>query len=304
MQYDAQNDSTAPRPVDGLRTGAVLVLLGALALLGGCASSSNGFLPGQDGGPRTPVDVSHIPNAVPHVEPRSDSGNPSSYVVAGRRYHVLKSARGYDRRGIASWYGRKFHGRLTASGEPYNMYAMTAAHRTLPLPTFVEVTNLRNGRHVIVRVNDRGPFARNRLIDLSYAAAKKLKIVGHGTAPVEVRAIDPRTYQHRLRTEGRPHTPSGIPGSQSHGPVASKDSAAGQGVYLQVGAFASFDNAEQMLKRLDDEFHSVHISAGLDAGQARIYRVRIGPLHGQAAQSRAAHALERIGLPYTRISLD
>jgi len=308
MQYEKQNHCNAPaRLADAARPPracAALLLLGALSLLSGCAGPSNEFLPGQDGGPRTPVNVSHIPNAVPHVEPRSDSGNPSSYVVAGRRYHVLDSAHGYDQRGIASWYGRKFHGRLTASGEPYNMYAMTAAHRTLPLPTYVQVTNLRNGRQVIVRVNDRGPFARNRLIDLSYAAAKKLRIVGHGTAPVEVRAIDPRTYQRRRLAHGRPDTPSGAPASKAPSPVASKAPASGRGLYLQVGAFTSFDNAEHMLKRLDDEFHSVHISAGLAAGHARIYRVRIGPLRGQNAADRAVQALERIGLPFTRVSLE
>jgi rare lipoprotein A len=132
-----------------------------------------------------------VPDAVPKVEPKSRFGNPKSYVVFGKRYHTLTSSEGYDARGIASWYGPKFNHRRTSSGEKYDMYAMTAAHKTLPLPTYVRVTNLDNGRTAVVKVNDRGPFYANRLIDLSYAAARKLGIVAAGTAPVDVRAIDP-----------------------------------------------------------------------------------------------------------------
>ncbi|MEJ2507887.1 MAG: septal ring lytic transglycosylase RlpA family protein [Gammaproteobacteria bacterium] len=303
MHHNATIDDT----VKGLETrpaAHVLSLVASLLLIAGCAGPSNDFLPGKDGGPSGPVDVSNIPNAVPHVEPRSESGNPSSYVVAGRRYHVLNSAHGYVKRGIASWYGRKFHGRLTASGERYNMYAMTAAHRTLPLPTYVRVTNLRNGRHVIVKVNDRGPFARNRLIDLSYAAAKKLGITGHGTAPVEVRAIDPRTYQRRVAEHRPPTPPAPVPHESASAETPDHSAVGGGGVYLQVGAYSSFDNAEHMLKRLDDQFHSVHISAGLDAGRARIYRVRIGPIRGTAEESHAMQTLERLGQQFTRNSLE
>jgi rare lipoprotein A len=122
-------------------------------------------------------------------EPRSRRGNPREYEVFGVRYRVLDSAEGYDETGVASWYGREFHGRSTSSGEPYDMNGMTAAHRTLPLPTYVEVTNLENGRVAVVRVNDRGPFHDDRLIDLSYAAALELGIVGSGTARVRVRAL-------------------------------------------------------------------------------------------------------------------
>lgn len=299
MQHDAmsQISDTCPtvRPtVPSLLT--LCLILVPLLVLGGCASPSSGFLPGQDGGPRKPVNVSDIRNPVPHVEPLSKSGNPRSYVVAGRRYYVLKSSKGYVRRGIASWYGRKFHGRLTASGQPYDMYAMTAANRTLPLPTYVWVTNLRNGRRVIVKVNDRGPFADNRLIDLSYAAAKKLGIVATGTAPVEVRAIDPRAYQRRLHERRAARaTPS---------PNRRHTQTERQGVYIQVGAFADFRHAERMLKRLDGRFHSVQISTGKDAQKNRIYRVRIGPMRDHAATDRAAHALAQIGVQYTLVSLE
>ena len=137
------------------------------------------------------VPVFGVPDAVPRAEVKTRSGNPESYEVDGKEYHVLDTSRGYSQRGIASWYGQAFHGRSTSSGEPYDMYLMTAAHKTLPLPTYVQVTNLENGRTVVVRVNDRGPFVEGRIIDVSYVAAQRLGMVGRGTAQVEVVALDP-----------------------------------------------------------------------------------------------------------------
>jgi rare lipoprotein A len=145
----------------------------------------------QDRAPAFKINVNKIPNAVPKAEPLSKQGNPKSYVISGHRYYVMKSAKGYHARGIASWYGMKFHHFQTANGEIYNVAGMTAAHKTLPLPTYLQVTNLRNGKKIIVKVNDRGPFVSNRIIDLSYAAAKKLAMTERGTAPVEIRAIIP-----------------------------------------------------------------------------------------------------------------
>lgn len=139
--------------------------------------------------------TSQIPNQIPRVEPLSKYGNPKSYVVFGKTYYTLPSSQGFVERGIASWYGKKFHGRLTSSREPYDMYGMTAAHTQLPLPSYVQVTNLKNGKQVVLRVNDRGPFHGNRVIDLSYTAAMKLDIVKEGTGLVEVRALDPRNYK-------------------------------------------------------------------------------------------------------------
>lgn len=137
-----------------------------------------------------PSDVENVPDAVPRDEPLSQYGNPESYTVYGETYQVLPSAQGYGERGYASWYGRKFHGRRTSSGEIYDMYQMTAAHRTLPLPSFVRVMNLENNREIVVRVNDRGPFHSDRIIDLSYAAAAKLGILDAGSAMVKVEAIN------------------------------------------------------------------------------------------------------------------
>ncbi len=143
------------------------------------------------GGGVKPDPYKPAPVAAGDDQPRSKYGNPASYEVYGKTYHVLPTARGFRERGMASWYGEEFHGKRTSSGEPYNMHAMTAAHRTLPLPTYVRVTNLKNRREVIVRVNDRGPFHDDRIIDLSFAAASELGILGNGTAEVEVTAVDP-----------------------------------------------------------------------------------------------------------------
>lgn len=172
----------------GWRLGAVIPVVLALGLLGGCASRGDGrALGGGPGG----SDWSEIPDAVPRVEPLSKSGNPESYQVRGRRYYTQKTSAGHVERGLASWYGKQFHGRKTSSGERYDMYAMTAAHKTLPLPSYVRVTNMENGRTAVVKVNDRGPFHGPRVIDLSYSAAKKLGVVQKGTAMVELRALDP-----------------------------------------------------------------------------------------------------------------
>ena len=150
--------------------------------------------PSPDGYPdagSVPQSAHAMPDAVPMAQPRSRYGNPKTYEVMGERYFVLNSAEGYKESGRASWYGTKFHGKRTSSGEPYDMYQMTAAHKTLPLPTYVRVTRKSNGRSVVVKVNDRGPFHTGRIIDLSYAAASRLELLKEGSAEVEVEALDP-----------------------------------------------------------------------------------------------------------------
>ena len=221
----------------------------------------------QDDGPhhRPFVDVSTIPDAVPRNEPRSASGN-KPYQVFNKMYYPLKQADAYRERGIASWYGKKFHGRKTSSGETYDMYAMTAAHKTLPLPSYVRVRNLNNGRAVIVRVNDRGPFLENRLIDLSYAAATRLGIVGDGTGIVEVASLAPITEPDSTTVAS-----AEIPSTPAPG-------AATPRLYLQVGAFVSQDNAQQLRQRLERaDFQQVQVLAAAH-DHATLYRVRIGPL--------------------------
>jgi len=159
-----------------------------LSTLYGCGSLSV-----QDGAPTKTMDWDSIPDAVPQTEPLSDKGNPDSYSVNGQRYNVNFDTRNFSQQGLASWYGTKFHGKLTSSGEPYDMYKMTAAHKTLPIPCYVRVTNLQTGKKIVVKVNDRGPFVDGRIIDLSYAAAKKLGITQTGTARVQLDLVTPDT---------------------------------------------------------------------------------------------------------------
>jgi rare lipoprotein A len=164
----------------------------ALALLAGCSTAP--VIQDSDGFPEAhvvPPNLETIADATPKPEPRSKYGNPPDYEVFGQRYFVLNSATGYKERGRASWYGTKFNGRRTSSGEPYDMFQMTAAHKTLPLPTYVRVTRVSSGKSVIVKVNDRGPFHKGRIIDLSYAAATRLDLLKEGSAEVEVEALDP-----------------------------------------------------------------------------------------------------------------
>lgn len=223
--------------------------LGIALLLAGC-----GGMTVKDSAPPQPVDVDNIPDAMPRPEPRSKYGNRPSYQVNGTTYHVLKDAAGYSERGIASWYGRKFHGKRTSSGEPYDMYAMTAAHRSLPLPCYARVTNLQNGRSVVVRINDRGPFHDNRLIDLSYAAAVKLDITAGGTGLVEVRVIDARDAPPAA-------PPAGLPPR----------------LYVQLGAFAQVENAQRLADKLSSHGFQPVIMPAPSTAQL-LHRVRLGPL--------------------------
>lgn len=208
--------------VSTMRAVSIIVLLSML--LSGCFSSRNsGGYYKDDGPPRRNVNVAKIADAVPRQEPLSRTGN-KPYKALGKRYYPMDSAKGYKERGQASWYGKKFHGNRTSSGEPYDMYAMTAAHKTLPLPTYVRVVNVDNNRAVVVKVNDRGPFLHNRIIDLSYVAAKKLDMLGRGTANVFVEAIDPKTYRASkpaANVATVPATRSGVPVVQAGVGVAS-----------------------------------------------------------------------------------
>ncbi|MES1944866.1 Six5 [Salinisphaera sp. PC39] len=250
-----------------------LIPAAALAglLLAGCAADPTlKRLPQRDGPPETAaVDVSEVPDAVPRDEPLSRYGNPDTYEVLGKRYDVMEDATDYRERGYASWYGRKFHGRRTSSGETYDMYKMTAAHRTLPLPSFLRVTNLENGREVIVRVNDRGPFHADRVIDLSYAAAVRLDMIGSGTAPVTLELIEPGTET-----------------------VAESENPA---LYLQAGAFSEARNARQLAQRLRGYgLDRVFVSVSDDPEP--LYRVRVGPYADSAALAEARRTLEDRGL--------
>ena len=208
----------------------------------------------RDGPPADTLDVSLIQPVVPKPEPLAAYGNHSPYEVMGERYEVLPSAQGYVEKGVASWYGTAFHGRLTSSGEPYDLYQLTAAHKTLPLPTYVEVKHLETGESIIVRVNDRGPFKPGRIIDLSWAAAVKLGIDQAGTAPVEVRA---------LIFDGPPpmiKRPARVP------------------VWVQAGAFSSQENAERLKIQLEQAGLGPIAFEAPKGPRNRVWRVRLGPL--------------------------
>lgn len=240
---------------------------------------SRRYAQSHDSSPDEPEDVRNLREPVPKVEPRSRYGNAPTYTVRGHVYHVLASAKGYDERGIASWYGSKFHGHLTSSLEPYDMYKFTAASKTLPLPTYARVTNLDNGKSVIVRVNDRGPFHANRLIDLSYAAAVRLGIWRQGTGLVDVQAIDPGDPQEL------PPAPAVLPAA---------DKAR---LFLQIGAFADQDNADRVAARLRAlSIDDVHVSAATVAGRV-LQLVRVGPLHDVAQADRLSDKIQHSGLP-------
>jgi len=263
-------------------------LLGILmVLLAGCATTP----PAKeikDGPLGYEVDVSNIPDACPKVEPRSRYGNPSSYQVNGRSYRTLQTSQNYRARGIASWYGTKFNGQYTSSREPYNMLGMTAAHRTLPLPTYAKITNLQNGHQVIVKINDRGPFDPNRLIDLSYAAAKKLGITQKGTGLVEVTAIDPsrpevaNQYATKQVSQAKPGQPI---------------------LYMQIGSFANQANADKLANRVRQlTAKPVRVKLA-DNVKNPVYRVQIGPL-SDVAESDILHRKlrsEKLGAPLTVI---
>ena len=270
-----------------------LIATTALILLtAGCSSSR--YSQHHDSAPTGEIDLHHVGNAVPRAEPRSKYGNAASYVVRGKRYYVMQNSRNFVERGVASWYGKKFHGHRTSSGETYDMYKMTAAHKNLPLPTYVEVTNLENNRSIIVRVNDRGPFHDNRIIDLSYAAAKKLGITAQGTGVVEIRAIDPYEY-HRNKQTAKNSAPQQV----SITSATSTDYR----LFLQVGAFVSRTNAEQLRSRLLTELGSHSINTGYSE-EKNIYRVRIGPLTNVEQADQLATRIAQLGFAEPHIVID
>lgn len=279
-------------------------------LLFGCSSN-----PKQDGGPRGPIDFSKIPDAVPKVEPLSKYGNPPSYLVDDIRYYPMESSAGYQERGIASWYGTKFHGKKTSSGDPYDMYSMTAAHKTLPLPTYARVTNLRNGRSIVIRINDRGPFVANRVIDLSYVAAGKLGILENGTGLVDVTAIDPLRptdlppVQYAATDSASPaRTPSPTPVAPEARPIAPAAAAptqsSGPTLYLQVGAFASRQNAERLRERVQGGIGAtVRVQSSQKDGLS-IYRVQIGPLASVDAVDDLTNRLQELNISGAQVRID
>jgi len=222
----------------------------------------------------------------PTTVKKSKQGNPPSYIVFGKRYHVLDSSDGFVQRGIASWYGIKFHGRKTSSGEVYNMHDMTAAHKTLPIPVYVHVRNLENGRTAVVRVNDRGPFVDGRIIDLSYAAAKKLGVKGPGTAKVEISVVG----QGQTRPTSVVRTIPLTDQQQKDAPL-----------FVQMGSFSSQANATNLVSNLHAANETSARIFQLKTAKGLFYRVRVGPLFDLDEANAILTRLKRKGFQTARI---
>ncbi|HOX71287.1 MAG: septal ring lytic transglycosylase RlpA family protein [Dokdonella sp.] len=242
----------------------------------------------HDGGPAAPAtDIARLVEPVPKHEPRARYGNKSPYSVLGKTYAVMPDAHKYVERGIASWYGNKFHGYMTSSLEPYDMYQFSAAHKTLPLPSYVRVTNLDNGKSVVVRVNDRGPFHENRLIDLSYAAAVRIGVWPKGTGLVEVRVIEP----------GKSGAGDDLP---PQAPAASNAAR----IFLQLGAFADKANAAQVVRQIERQGLGAVSIVTTRINDREIHRVRLGPLQSVEAADALVERIERLGLGTPRVAVD
>ncbi|HKQ16680.1 MAG TPA: septal ring lytic transglycosylase RlpA family protein [Steroidobacteraceae bacterium] len=261
-----------------MRTAKVVLLL---VFVAGCSTAPLRPPPTPPLPTPPPPDIAAIPEPVPKAEPRSKQGNPPFYTVLGRRYFVLETATGYLERGVASWYGPGFHAAATSNGERYDMYAMTAAHKTLPLPAYVQVTNLRNGKSVVVRVNDRGPFKDGRIIDLSYTAASKLDMLKEGTTFVEVRALTPEQ-------KAAPPTPPPIP----------------QVLFVQAGAFATEANATRLLERLRTQGVEKSFVREDTVDGRVLYRVRVGPIPSVNEFDRVLVRLRSLGLADAQLAAD
>lgn len=232
------------------------------------APNRGGYYLDDGPGDNPPANLDDIPDAIPRYEPLQTRFN-RPYVALGQNYSPMTEYQPYKARGLASWYGKRYHGNKTSTGEIYDMYSMSAAHPTLPIPSYVRVTNPANGKSVVVRVNDRGPFRKERLIDLSYAAAHRLGIVGNGSGIVEVEAIDTRSPEQAII------------------PAAAKPPVAATGNYVQAGAFRSRANAEQLNERLRQNGLAQDVSMENWYNNG-IYRVRLGPYASRDEAERAA----------------
>lgn len=303
----------------------IFVLLLAIAVAG--CSTSGGRKKGgyyKDDGPdaNPPSNLDQIPDAVPKLEPFASGAN-RPYVVFGQRYVPDTSGQPYKKRGIASWYGKKFHGNSTSIGETYDMYAMTAAHTTLPIPSYARVTSLVNGKTIIVRVNDRGPFHSDRIMDLSYVAAYKLGIIGPGSGQVVVEAIQADEIR-RLASQGAPAAPAPepesatgstpvmapvaatpvaltpeplAPATPSPAPMRPAAGVASGSVYLQVGAFSQPANAQSLVSRINTQLGAEGAPAATVEQANNLYRVRIGPYPDrQSALNAVPLVSDRIGI--------
>lgn len=277
LRFTEIKSFTSGRQVVNARTRLLCLLLLCSSLIAGCASQPQSrYSIDQDIGPTEGFDASRVPDAVPRYEVRTKAGNKSPYTILGETYYVLESNEGFKQKGIASWYGKKFHGHKTSNGEVYSMYGMTATHKTLPIPSYVRVTNTDNGRTVIVRVNDRGPFHEGRVIDLSYAAAQKLGYADKGTANVELEVIN---------TEGDSTT--------EPYPAAADALPVGHGYYVQVGAYTNPESAQKVKKMLEGWAKDPVLITRSNESGVTVHRVRVGPFTRRRDAEKLHNNLQR-----------
>lgn len=265
------------------------------------SSSSGGRYQGKDKdwGPDKEIDMSKVPDAVPRYENRTIAGNKNPYTVLGKTYYLMEDERSYKERGKASWYGYKFNGERTSNGELYDMFAMTGAHKTLPIPSYVRVTNLDNRKSVVVRINDRGPFHDGRIIDLSYAAAQRLGITRLGTGNVEVEIVvpegDPRPPLRSRKAELASSVKESGVISKADAGVSAQDDKLPEGTYLQIGAFSIESSAKDFARNLRKELRfPVVVSASKTA--QRLFRVRVGPFKDTQSIELARDQLQKVGI--------
>ena len=238
-------------------------------------------------GDNPPPNLASVPDAVPRVEPLRKS-NMQPYAVLGKTYTPMTTLGPYKERGIASWYGRRYHGKKTASGEIYNMYEMTAAHTTLPIPSYVRVTNIKNKKSIVVRINDRGPFLSNRLIDLSYTAAYKLDVLRGGSALVEVETIIPGSQTAQLPVE-----PSTLKSERSTNSLDKTNASLNTNkVYLQLAAFSAYNNADTFLARMRVEYPDLSKLLGITVKNG-LFKVHAGPYSNQILARQAANKISK-----------
>lgn len=275
------------------------VLLLVSLVLAGCASApetdhSARYTLKQDRAPAGGFDVSGLADAEPRYEAPRTAGNRSPYTVWGKSYRVMDSNEGYVAEGIASWYGEKFHGHKTSNGETFDMYAMSAAHKSLRIPGYAKVTNLDNDQSVIVRVNDRGPFHDDRLIDLSYAAAKKLEFHNQGTARVKVAAITTRP-DGSMFLAGEPFGPAS-PAPSGTGGIQEVEAAFPQrGLFVQLGSFGSEDPAQALLSRAESSLDDPVRVRAVTTDHGRFHRVQVGPFATEEEALKARKHVESRG---------
>ena len=305
--------TTTPSMIFPYRILPVLLIIGAM--IAGCSSppkysnagsppyTGGGYYKDDGPGRNIPADVANIPDAVPRIEPHNRA-NFRPYTVMGQRFVPVGADTPLRQRGVASWYGRKFHGKKTANGETYDMYAMTAAHPTLPLPSYARVTHEQSGRSVIARVNDRGPFLRGRVIDLSYAAAKKLGYQARGTARVEVAAITIRP-DGTMFLAGQPFLPGEAVGQPESSVVASGQMAGdNRALFVQLGSFSNRDPAEKLLSRARAVLTDPMRVRAIDTDSGRYHRVQVGPFDSEDSARRTQGILKAEGFSQTILLTD